>query len=112
MLRRLSHLLPRAPPSILCDKGFILKNSGNEDLYTNSLILLVKNMLCSKLHDHFYYYLRAVSYDIQGGPILKAHRLLHRSTLLGLVTRVEEEAAQRAVGVSPLRTVGVGISFN
>jgi hypothetical protein len=35
---------------ILCEKAFKLKLSGNEVDYTNSLILLVKNMLCSKLH--------------------------------------------------------------
>jgi hypothetical protein len=35
---------------ILCEKAFKLKLSGNEAYYTNSLILLVKNMLCSKLH--------------------------------------------------------------
>jgi len=36
--------------SILCEKGFKLKLSGNEVFYTNSLILLVDNMLCGKVH--------------------------------------------------------------
>ena len=34
----------------LYEKGIKLKRSGNDVYYTNSLILLVKNMLCSKLH--------------------------------------------------------------
>jgi hypothetical protein len=34
----------------LIEKCFNLKLSGNEVYYTNSLILVVKIMLCSKLH--------------------------------------------------------------
>ena len=34
----------------LYEKGIALKLSGNEDYYTNSLRLLVKNTLCSQLH--------------------------------------------------------------
>jgi len=32
------------------EKAFKLKLSGNEVYYTNALLLLIKNMLCSKLH--------------------------------------------------------------
>ena len=35
---------------ILYEKGIEFKLSGNEFYYTNSLILLVENMLCSRLH--------------------------------------------------------------
>ena len=38
--------------------------SGNEVCYTNSLILLVKNMLCSKLHRHTDFYLIIFSFRI------------------------------------------------
>ena len=37
-------------PSILYEKGIKLNLSGNEVDFTNSEILLVKSMLCSKLH--------------------------------------------------------------
>ena len=35
---------------IMWENGFNVKLSGNEVRYTNSLILLAENMLCSKLH--------------------------------------------------------------
>ena len=35
---------------LLYEKAFRFKLSGNEVDHTNSLILLVKNVLCSKLH--------------------------------------------------------------
>ena len=35
---------------ILYERSILLKISGNEVYYTNYLIFLVKNMLCSKLH--------------------------------------------------------------
>ena len=38
------------PEEILYKRAFRLKLSGNEVYYTNSSILPVKNMLCSKLH--------------------------------------------------------------
>ena len=37
---------------ISCEKAFGLKLSGNDIYYTNSLILQVKNMLCSKVHGY------------------------------------------------------------
>jgi len=36
--------------TILYEEGIKLRISGNDLYYTNSLILLVKNMLCDKLH--------------------------------------------------------------
>jgi len=36
--------------TISYEKGLKLKRSGNEGYYMNSFILLVKNMLCNKLH--------------------------------------------------------------
>jgi hypothetical protein len=35
---------------ILHEKGIKFKHSGNEVYYTNSIMLLVENVLCSKLH--------------------------------------------------------------
>ena len=43
---------------------------GNEVYYTNSLVLLVKNMLCSKLHYQKYFELIVFLYKI--GRDLKA----------------------------------------
>ena len=36
----------------LCEKGIEFKLSGNDVYYTIALILLVKNMLCSRIHCH------------------------------------------------------------
>ena len=52
VLQKSQRVFQRAsrPLKVLHEKGIELKPSGNEGYYTNSLILLVKNMLCGKLH--------------------------------------------------------------
>ena len=52
-------------PKDLIRKAFQFKNtSGNEVSYTNSLILLIKMMLCSKLHCQKFFRLQSFSYKI------------------------------------------------
>jgi len=48
----------------LYEKGFKLQLFGNEVYYTNSLLLLVQNMLCSKLHYQKDFNLKAFSCKI------------------------------------------------
>ena len=49
---------------ILHEKAFKLRLSGHELYNTNPLILLVKNMLCSKLHSQIFFQLKLFSYKI------------------------------------------------
>ena len=44
------NLHPESLKQILQENSFNLKISGNEVYHKNSLMLLVKNILCSKLH--------------------------------------------------------------
>ena len=54
-----------ARPQNLIRKSFlILKTSGNGVYYTNTLILLIKMMLCSKLHCQKFLRLKSFSYKI------------------------------------------------
>ena len=48
----------------------ILKTSGNEVYYTNSLMILIKMMLCGKLHCQKFLKLKIFSYKI----ILSIHQ--------------------------------------
>ena len=50
---------------ILYEKSFNLKTSGNEVYYTNSLILLIKMMLCGKIHGQKFFKLKLFSYKIE-----------------------------------------------
>ena len=45
--------------------------SDNEVYYTNSSILLVKNMLCSKLHCQKGFYLILFAYEIIPGALIR-----------------------------------------
>ena len=51
-------------PQFCTKRVSILKTSGNEVYYTNSLILLTKIMLCSKLHCQEFLKLKLFSYEI------------------------------------------------
>ena len=67
---RIVHCLSQRPRIVqeLCwnleRKALKFKNFGNEGYYTNSLILLMKMMLCSKLHCQKFFKLKSFSYKI------------------------------------------------
>ena len=50
--------------------------SGDEVDFTNTLILLVRNMLCSKLHCQKGFYSILFSYQIRGDRVLRRIRVL------------------------------------
>jgi len=87
-----------------------LNLSGNEVYYTNSLILLVKNMLCSKLHYQKGFNLNPFSYKIVRSRVIPKFQCLplslgHRGTshirncfLLGPYSRTMSRALRWSEG--------------
>ena len=57
---------------ILYEKLFNLKTSSNEVYYTNSLILLIKMMLCSKLHCQIFRKLKSFSYKLRDPAFIRS----------------------------------------